>query len=156
MVATDRLGPIIAEAVNKLLTLASASGYFDRCQASEPKSNPGAGLTFATWIDDIRPIALRSGLAVTSARVPMTCRIYLSVLTEPADNIDTQLATTSSYLLSELTGDFGLTGAYIDLLGAHGDPLGTDLGYVELDESVFRIADTNVPFIADDVFDQAE
>jgi hypothetical protein len=155
-VATDRLSPIVVEAVNKLMSVAAASGYFDSVQSYEPKSNPGPGLTFATWVNQIRPIALQSGLAVTSARVPMTCRAYLPMLADPQGGIDTRLAVASNCLLAELTGAFTLTGGYIDLLGAYGDGLGTDLGYVELDDAMFRIADTLVPFICPDVFDQGE
>lgn len=153
--AEDRLSPIITDAVNKLASTAGASGYFEGgVLTHEPKSGPGPGLTFATWIGEIKPIAERSGLAVTSVRVPMVCRIYRAMLTEPQDEIDTKLAVASAYLLTQLTADFGITGAYIDLEGAYGEPLGTDLGYVELDDNNYRIADTIVPFIADDVFDQ--
>lgn len=154
--AEDRLAPIIRAAVNKVVSVAGASGYFDRVQAYEPKSNPGPGLTFATWIDRIRPIALQSGLDVTSARLEMTCRAYLSMLSDPQDEIDTTLSVASSYLLTQFTAAFNIEGtdAYVDLLGSYGDGLGTDLGYVELDDAMFRIADTFTPVIAPDVFDQ--
>lgn len=154
--ADDRLGPIIETAVDRLVSTAAASGYFDRTQSHEPKSHPGTGLTFATWVINIKPIALHSGLAATACRVPMMCRIYRDADGDPADRIDTELAVASAYLLNQLTGDFGIDGAWIDLLGAHGDPLGTDLGYVPFDDDVFRIADTMVPFICADVFDQGE
>lgn len=153
--ATDRLGPIIETAVNTLVSSALRSGYFDAgVESVEPKSAPGNGLYFATWIEQIQPIALRSGLNVTSAKVEMMCRIYRPMLSDPQGRIDTELAQASSYMLAQLTGDFGIDGAYIDLLGAYGDPLGTQFGYVEMDRSMFRIADTVVPFIADNVFDQ--
>jgi hypothetical protein len=152
--ATDRLSPIIADAVDKLRSTAAASGYFSNTLTYEPKSNPGPEMTFATWIGQIRPAALVSGLDATAARLPMMCRIYLPMLADPQDTIDTRLAQASSYLLTQLTGAFTVAGAWIDLLGAHGDGLGTDLGYVELDDAMFRIADTLVPFICPDVFDQ--
>lgn len=155
--ATDWLEPIIVDAVDKLMAAALASGRFDRCMAAEPKSNPGPGLTFSTWISQIRPIAQASGLDVTSVRVPMMCRIYVDVDRDPVDKVDTDLAVASSYIMAALTADFGLpNGAYIDLLGSYGDALGTDFGYVELDETHFRIADTLVPIIAHDVWDQEE
>lgn len=154
--AIDRLKPIIIAAVDKLKSTAAASGYFRGGVTSyELKSAPN-DLAFATWIVDIKPIAPGSGLNVTSVRLPMMCRIYRNMLADPQDDIDTELSVASSYLLAELTGDFGIGGTYVDLLGAHGDPLGTDLGYIELDDSVFRVADTTVPFIAHDVFDQEE
>ena len=155
--ATDRLGPIIETAVDKLTSAASASGYFDLVLSHEPKSAPRDGLTFATWITDIRPIAEQSGLAVTSARVEMMCRVYRNMTGEPQDRIDTELAKASSYMLAELTGDLGIDGAYLDLLGAHGDPLQTLFGYItDLDKTAFRIAETFAPFICPDVFDQAD
>lgn len=154
----DRLGPIIPTAVNQLVTVAAESGYFPGGVASvEPKSAPaGNELYFATWIESIQPIAARSGLPVTSVRVEMICRVYSAMLADPADEIDMNLAVASSFMLNALTGDFAVAGAYIDLLGSYGDPLGCQFGYVQLDKSMFRIADTTVPFIADDVFDQGE
>ena len=155
--ATDRLGIIIETAVDRLVSVAKASGVFSAgVDSVEPKSAAPAGLYLATWITDIRPIAEHSGLAVTSARVSMICRIYRNMITEPQSTIDTEIARAASYLLAELTGDFGIDGAYIDLLGAHGDPLESLFGYVELDRSMFRIADITVPFIASDVFDQED
>lgn len=152
--AEDRLGPIVESAINKLVTTAATSGYFDRTMSVEPKSGPATGLTFATWLTSINPIAPRSGLAVTSARVLMMYRIYSPMLAEPQDLIDVALGKASSYLLAQLTGDFTIDGAWIDLLGAHGVSLSTEYAYVELDRSMYRVADTTVPFIADDVFDQ--
>lgn len=153
--AEDRLAPIIETAVNKLVSTALQSGLFSAgVDSFEPKSAPPNGLYFATWIEDIQPIPLRSGLNVTSARVEMMCRVYRSMLADPQGRIDIELGQGSSYMLNQLTGDFGIDAAYIDLLGAYGDPLGTQFGYIQLDQSMFRIADTTVPFIADDVFDQ--
>lgn len=152
----DRLGPIIETAVNQLVTVAAESGWFPGGVTSfEPKSAPSvAELSFATWIESINPIPPRSGLAVTTARVEMICRVYKGMLTDPQDRIDTDLAQASSFMLNALTGDFEVSGAYLDLLGAYGEPLGTQFGYVDLDRTMFRIADTTAPFIADDVFDQ--
>lgn len=152
----DRLGPIIETAVNQLVTVAAESGWFPGGVMSfEPKSAPSVTeLVFATWIESIQPIPPRSGLAVTSARVEMICRVYKGMLTDPQDSIDTDLARASSFMLAALTGDFEVTGAWLDLQGAYGEPLGTQLAYVDLDKTMFRMADTTVPWIADDVFDQ--
>lgn len=153
--ATDRLGPILETAFDKLSSTAAASGYFPGgVLTHEPKSAPTGGLAFACWLFEITPIALRSGLAVTSARAEIFTRVYSNMLAEPQDQIDLDLTRASSYMLAQLTGDFGIDGAYIDLLGAYGEGLAVATGYVELDKSMFRVADTPVPFIADDVFDQ--
>lgn len=155
--AEDRLSPIIATAVDKIMSVMGASGYFASFDSVEPKSAPAAaGMHGATWIENLAPIPQRSGLPVTSCRVEMMCRIYRGMLTEPQSTIDTELAAAASYLLAQFTGDFGIAGAWIDLLGAHGDPLAAQAGYVDLDETIFRIMDITVPFIADDVFDQGE
>lgn len=155
--AENRLGPIIATAVNQLVTAAAASGYFPAGVASvEPKSPPPTdGLYFATWFETIRPVPERSGLPVTSCRVEMMARLFLGMLTDPQDQIDTQLGVAASYMLAQLTGDFRVDGAEIDLLGAYGDRLAATFGYVTMDRMVFRIVDILVPFTADDVFDQA-
>lgn len=154
--AENRLGPIIESAINKLVTMASASGYFDRTQAYEPKSNPGTGLTFATWLANIKPIPLHSGLDATSARTMIMCRIYLPMLTDPQDTIDTRLGVAGAYVMTELSADFlgPDQSTSIDLLGAYGEALECGLGYVPLDNAHYRIVDIPVPFISPDVFDQ--
>jgi hypothetical protein len=86
----------------------------------------------------------------------MMGRVYSSMMAEPQDRIDIDLSAATSYLLAQLTGDFGIIGAYIDLLGAYGDGLGSDFGYITQDRTVFRVSDITIPFICDDVFDQGE
>lgn len=152
--ATDRLGPIIETAVDRIASTASASGYYDAVLRHEPKSAPAAELTFSTWIGDIQPIAEQSGLDVTSCRLLMLGRVWMNMLSEPQDEIDTRLAKAASYMLAEMTGNLGIDGAYLDLLGAHGNPLGVTLAYIEADRTMFRVADITIPFICPDVFDQ--
>lgn len=152
--ADDRLGPIIATAVDRITSTAAASGYFDTVISHEPKSAPTGELTFSTWIGEIQPVPAMSGLDVTSCRVPMYGRIWRNMLAEPQDEIDTQIAKATSYMLAQLTGDLDIDGAYIDLQGAHGAPLGAPLGYIEADRTMFRVADILIPFICPDVFDQ--
>lgn len=152
--ATDRLGPIIETAFNQLTSLAAQSGYFASVQSHEPKSAPSTGLTFACWLAPIKPIPERSGLPVTSARLLVMTRIYSSMLADPQDNIDIDLGRAASYMLAQLTGDFEVTGAYIDLLGSYGVDLSADPGYIALDKTMFRVIDMMVPLICDDVYDQ--
>lgn len=152
--AEDRLGPILETAFNQLVSVASASGLFDVVSSNEPKSAPPSGLAFACWLGPITPIPLRSGLPVTSARLEITARIYSSMLQEPQDRIDIDLGKAASYVMTQLTGDFEIEGAWFDLLGAYGRGLASATGYVQLDKSMFRIADITCPLICDDVFDQ--
>lgn len=152
--AVDRLGPIIETAVDRIASTAAASGHFDIVLRHEPKSAPTGELTFSTWIGEIQPVAEVSGLDVTSCRVPMYGRIWRSMLAEPQDEIDTRIAKAASYMLAQLTGALEIDGAWIDLKGAHGAPLGAPLGYIEADRTMFRVADILIPFICPDVFDQ--
>jgi len=152
--ADDRLGPIIAAAVDRVASTAAASGYFDAVLRHEPKSAPTGELTFSTWIGEIQPIAEQSGLDVTSCRLSMFGRVWMNMLHEPQDEIDTRVAQAASHMIAQLTGNLGIDGAYLDLLGAHGDPLGAPLGYIEADRTMFRVADITIPFICPDVFDQ--
>jgi hypothetical protein len=153
--ASDRLSSIIEQAVNRVASVASSSGLFAEVLTHEPKSAPSAtGLTFATWIEHIRPIALRSGLPVTSARLEMTGRVYRSMLSDPQNTIDTEIGKATSFVLGQLNGDFGIGDAFIDLLGMSGDPLQAQFGYVAVDRTVFRIADITIPVVGDDVYDQ--
>lgn len=146
--------PIIRTAVDRIVSTASASGYFERVLSAEPKSHPGTGLTFATWIGQLTPIPLHSGLAVTSVRLFMMARIYSTVDADPANDIDTNLSVAASYIMAQMIADFGIDGAELDVEGAYGDAFGSDLGYVELDGTHFRIADILIPYVCADVFDQ--
>lgn len=154
--ATDRFGDVLEVVFNQLTTTASTSGYFNSSESVEPKSAPGAGLTFACWLADIAPIPLRSGLPVTSARVAVMGRIYSSMTQEPQNRIDIDLGRAAGYMMTQLTGDFTVDGAWLDLMGAHGRGLAAAFGYLELGGKMFRVADITCPFIMDDVFDQED
>lgn len=141
--------------IDTVSSYASASGYFDSVQTHEPKSAPGTGLTFAVWLSEISP-ARTSGLAATSVRLELTGRIYKPFLSEPEDLIDPALADAVDALLEALSGDFDLGGAArnVDLLGAHGVPLGARAGYQKVDSTVYRVIDITVPIIVNDAWSQ--
>lgn len=151
----DLLAPLIDLAFDEVVTQAKVSGLFDRVNQYEPKSSPGTGLTFAAWTQSILPIPLHSGLDVTSARLLLQGRIYMPFVAEAPDFIDPQATKAASYILAQFTVNFQVhESMWVDLQGAHGVPLRSQAGYVELDRKMFRILDIDIPFIAGDVYAQ--
>lgn len=142
--------------VDAVSSAAMASGYFDAVQGHEPKSAPGNGLTFAVFLSALAPVAPASGLASTSARVELTGRIYKPFKSEPEDLIDPNVAEAADALLTALSGDYDLGGSArnVDLLGAHGSPLGARAGYQRIDSTVYRVLDITIPIIVNDAWAQ--
>jgi hypothetical protein len=137
---------------------AQASGYFDRVNKHEPKRKPGKGLTAAVWVQGISPIAAASGLNSTSARVLFMLRIYSNMLKEPQDMIDPELMRAASNLMRRYHDDFDFAGAIrnVDLLGQFGIALEATAGYLEQDNTMFRIMDITIPCIVNDVWPQVK
>lgn len=142
--------------IDAVTSAASASGFFDAVQGHEPKSAPGTGLTYAVFLNALAPVAAASGLAASSARVELTGRIYKPFTSQPEDLIDPNLAAAADALLSAYSADFDLGGVArnVDLLGAHGAPLGLRAGYQTIDRTVFRVLDITIPIIVSDAWTQ--
>lgn len=155
VVTDDLMGPICEAALVEIESLASASGYFDRIQTHEPKSPPGTGLTFAAWVQGIKPMPLQSGLNVTSARFLVQTRVYGSMTQEPQDLIDINMTKSVTWMMAQYNGNFQTaSNVWIDLLGAYGIDIESKAGYLNLGGKMYRITDTMVPFIAEDVWTQ--
>ncbi len=136
---------------------ALALGHFDRVNKHEPKAAPGNGVSAAIWVQNLRPVAAASGLAATSARLELSVRVYLNMLQEPQDAIDTNIMTAVDALMAAYSSDFDLGGLVrnVDLLGAHGDPLQADAGYLEQDRKLYRVVVITLPLIVSDLWAQA-
>lgn len=135
---------------------ASRLGLFERVNMHEPKNAPGNGLTAVVWVQDIGPIAARSGLSASSARVLMNVRVYVPMLAESQDLTDPNLVAAVDALLTAYSGDFDLGGriSNVDLLGAHGIPLQAQAGYLEQDRKHYRVMTITVPLIVNDAWEQ--
>lgn len=122
----------------------------------EPKAAPVALPALALWWSDLGPARGYSGLSATSARVEFKGRVYLNFKGKPEDEIDPQLMSLASQVIGAFTGAFTLSNdvAFIDLLGAHGEPLTATPGYIQHDGQEFRVAEITIPLIADDVWTQ--
>lgn len=141
---------------NAIVSHAMESGHCDRVNLHEPKNAPGNGVTAATWVREMKSIR-SSGLASTSIRVIWNIRIYLPMFQEPQDLIDRNVLTATAALMKAYTGDFELGGQarHIDVLGAHGEPLQADAGYLTQDEREYRAMVITLPVIFNDVWSQS-
>lgn len=136
---------------------ALATGLFDSVNGHEPLSPPGSGLTAAVWPQQIAPARGASGLASTTARVAMIFRIYSPMNQLPADAIDPAMVGAIDVMGSAYSGDFTLGGLVkqVDLLGAYGDPLGGQAGYLTEGAQQYRVWDITLPLVVNDLWPQA-
>lgn len=140
-----------------LLSHALSTGLFSDVSGHEPKSAPLGRLHAALWLGEIRPAARQSGLNSTTSRLVFQIRIAQNMMSEPADDVDLDILVATMTLMTAYSGDFDLggTAAYIDLLGAHGDPMFAKAGYLDQDKRLYRIMVLTIPIILNDVFSQA-
>lgn len=132
------------------------SGYFDKVNMHEPKRKPGRGLTAAVWVQSMDPIGQISGLASTSGRVVFMVRLYANMLQEPQDAMDPNMIKATSNIIRRYHDDFDFGGMIrnVDLLGAFGIALAAQAGYLEQDDTMFRIMDITVPCLINDIWPQ--
>jgi hypothetical protein len=144
--------------LDKIVSYALASGRFDAVNQHEPKNAPGNQVTFALWIQRIRPVPRGSGLSATSGILLLTGRVYQNFRSQPFDAIDPSVTAATLDLMGKLTADFGLQGVpsvrNIDLLGQYGIAMDAQAGYVEIDKSIYRVVTIQIPVIINDMFVQ--
>jgi hypothetical protein len=159
----------MAPALNSRAVLAAVTshaeslGVFDLVSGHEPETAPGNGVHAAFWAGRVRPVARASGLDATSALLVVTGQIYLSVNTEPADDVELNMLDATDALLAAFTGDFQLGAAvsHIDLLGIHGVPLEAEPGYARFGsqsgagEVTKRIMRVTIPCVVHDAWTQS-
>jgi hypothetical protein len=136
---------------------AMALNLFPAVLGHEPKAAPQSDPTLAVWLQGLVPARGLSGLASTSGRAQFGARIYSSFLAKPEDDIDPKLLELASALIGAWSGGFTLGGdvMMVDLLGAYGDPLSFEAGYITHDEKPYRVAELVLPVIVDDLWEQA-
>lgn len=150
----DWIDPIVDEVISTV----QRTGYFSKVNGHEPKRKPKSTLTAAVWVQAIDPIALASGLASTSARLTFIIRVYSSMLKEPQDAIDPAMLRAVSNIMRNFHDDFDFEGTIrnVDLLGHFGIALAGTAGYLEIDNTMFRVMDITVPCIVNDVWPQVK
>lgn len=144
----------LRDLLDKAQSHAAGTGYFERVGTHEPLNPPGYGLTAAVWIQRITPT--RSGLASTTVRVELGVRLYSPADTQDPDAIDPHLVDAADALMGAYSADFTLgdTVRQVDLLGEHGDPLDAQAGYLEQDDTVFRVITITLPLVISDLWSQ--
>jgi hypothetical protein len=144
--------------LDKLTGYAMASGRFDAVNQHEPKNSPGTGITFAVWVQRIRPAPRGSGLAATTGVALFNGRVYQNFRSQPFDAIDPKVMAAVTDYMGSLSGDFllGNVGGVrnVDLLGQTGQALDAQAGYIEIDKTVFRVMTIQIPVIINDMFVQ--
>jgi hypothetical protein len=138
------------------VSAAQKLGCFEVVIQHEPKSKPVSVPALAIWTQELRPVAAVSGLAATSGRLSLRARVYLNFMGKPEDKIDPLLITLTSTLLGAYSGGFTFGGTVmeIDLLGAYGEALSAQTGYIHHDDTMFRVAEINLPVIIDGLWTQ--
>jgi hypothetical protein len=142
--------------IEALASHALELGHFDAVNQHEPKSAPGNGLSCSIWVNSLGPAS--SGLVATSARLECSIRLYSNMLQEPQDMIDPNLMAAVWDLMVAYSGDLdlGITDIRsIDLLGAEGDPLRAEGGYIDVDRKMYRVMTISIGIVINDAFTQS-
>jgi hypothetical protein len=153
------MGPLrYREVMDAQASLVASLGVVKRNLSYEPKGSPGDGLTAATWVDEVRPHVKASGLAVGSVVVVTVTRFMTNFKGSPTGEIDPTLVDAADLMIEALHGNFDLArdGCWVDLGGESGAMWSVKAGYVELDNSVYRIVDVSVPYILTDIYPMAK
>jgi len=141
-----------------LKSQASKSGLFDgKVLGHEPKSAPGTGFSYALWLGPITPVPNLSGLNSTAGRVVVNSRIMTPFLQKSEDQIETDMMRRVLEMIGFYSGEFTVGGLamFVDLLGAHGVPLEvTQVGYLNMDDAYYRVADLTIPVMIDALWTQ--
>ena len=133
------------------------TGLFETVQDHESTSASAGGMFADVWIDKIGPVPEQSGLAVSSALLTLTIRIYLNATPPASGSLEQTIAGAADALLIAYNGafDFDGTVSWVDLLGQAGTALSATGGYVTLGDIFYRCMTITVPCVIDDVWPQS-
>lgn len=142
--------------MQKMQSAAQQTGLFDSVFLHEPKSAPAlhARPTLALFSGPITTIE-SSGLNSVSLRWQVNGRIYRDGIGEPADEIDPEVVSAASLFIAALAGQFTLGGLVrcIDFYGMGGEPLKAESGYLQIDRSIYRSMELEIPLLINDVWE---
>ena len=151
---------VIAGIYSAVQDFALQSGLFTSTEDHEGRNAPGQGLSCQVLMGTIEPVRA-SGLNATSARMEFTVRVSAPRMQTPDGATDQAVMYVGAYLIGAFTNDFdvdelepeGLV-REIDVLGAHGDALKFEPGWLAQDGSPYRVGELTLPLILNDVFPQ--
>tara|TARA_R110000751_G_scaffold260263_2_gene359590 strand:- start:212 stop:685 length:474 start_codon:yes stop_codon:yes gene_type:complete len=126
-------------------------GLFQAVIIGEPKSPPGQGFYAAIWMQSVAISMIYAGGDTRESHV-VTLRVYRDMLaenSEPALNLESEMASLLSKLMESLLGDTDLesTVMSIDAAGMDGSPMSAAFGYVDIGGTMYRIVDISIPMI---------
>jgi hypothetical protein len=144
--------PDTPELIDAIASIGRRIGLYEAVLLHEPKSAPTQeGCVLAVWCSNWVPIPHLSGQAETAMLLLLRARAYWSFIAIPEDDIDKELSMRADALHRELNADINIglgdIGVEIDLLKAASDGVNTALGFIKIDEKIFRVADTEIPIL---------
>jgi hypothetical protein len=141
------------ELIDAIASIGLRIGLYEAVLLAEPKSAPTQdGCVLAVWCSNWVPVPHMSGQAETAMLLLLRARAYWSFIKIPEDEIDKELSMRADALHRELNLDINIglgddVGVEIDLLKQASDGVNTALGFIKLDEKIFRVADTEIPIL---------
>lgn len=135
---------------------AQTLGDIEQVIGHEPRSAPVSLPALAVWFNGLGPARGFSGLDATSVRCEFRGRVYLNGQAKDEDKNEQKLLYLAALVMGAFSGAFTLGGeaVAVDLLGAWGNPLDAQPGWLAHDSKEFRVAEITVPVILDDVWRQ--
>jgi len=123
-----------------------AAGYFRHVQIGEPKAAPSERFTAAIFMEAIEPYDIP--LDTICALYKIMVRVYDNMTHEPQEDVELQMAIVVDKVMNDLAGDFSLGGEARNIDMAQ---LSTRWTYLDVDRTMFRIADISISIIVNDV-----
>ena len=141
----------IGDTLQAMRTYVQDLGLFQTVQIGEPKQPPGQGLHAAIFMESVGISLIYAGGETRESHV-VTLRVYKDMLaeqTDPLNNLEIEMASVVSTLMSNLLGDTDLesTVMSIDAAGMDGTSMAGSFGYIEISGVMYRIVDIAVPGI---------
>ncbi len=140
-----------------ILSVCQRVGSIEQTIAGQGINPPTSGVGAVVWAMPGKPIPKRTGLNAVSILLVFNVRLTLSMQTQPPESIETTLLGAFSDVCNALAGGFTLAGEVeqVDLLGAYGEGLKWDFGYVTYDNGVkYRCVTIAVPVALDDMWSE--
>lgn len=163
------------EVLAMMASRARKTKQFKSVVEHEPRSAPTEFVTAAFFLGlpnaapgGFQTVKRVSTLGTAGMRLDIICRLYMDAKkavswngNKPSlDNIDKVLLQHLEIILRDCHASvsFGIedSGMWTDANGADSDGLGALIGYLDQDNTKFRIAEAYIPFIITDYFDQGK
>jgi hypothetical protein len=141
----------ISDTLHAVETYVQKLGLFNSVRIGEPKDALAQGFHAAIWMESVSINMVYVG-GDTRETHTVTLRIYKDMFadeTDPQQNLEIDMAVTTSKLMDNLLGDTDLesTVMSIDAAGMDGTSTDRNFGYTNLSGTLYRIVDITLPII---------